>query len=294
VGNRFKDSCLCEVPIPLPADYVRGIDLQRVDFEKGLKSYLNVEIRESGWWYYYLYAFLYKVPLGTVALVVWAAGLTQIRRPRTPILSSQGSEAAGFIDELFLWLPPIVLFTFVSSQTGFNQHFRYVLPIFPFLYVAVSRLGLYWERMFERPAEGSPRLVKPRLAAGALVGVLLAWSVSSSLSAFPHSMSYFNEWAGGPDNGHKHLIDSNIDWGQDMWLLKRWVDEHPEARPFSIAYHNHVDYKLLTGMDFPEPPRDPRPGYFAVDIRNLILGPYTISNVSRRSPRPAIRSSSIT
>src|SRR5438094_503236 len=62
-GNRFQGSWLSEIPIPLPAAYVEGIDLQRVDFKKGLKSYLNGKIRDRGWWYYYLVAFFYKVPL---------------------------------------------------------------------------------------------------------------------------------------------------------------------------------------------------------------------------------------
>jgi Dolichyl-phosphate-mannose-protein mannosyltransferase len=242
-GNRFQNSWFGEVPIPLPGDYVQGIDLQRLDFEKGLQSYLNGELRDSGWWYYYLYAFLYKVPLGTVALMVWAAGLTLTRRPLPSAPPPQRSEAHGLIDELFVWLPPLFLLAFVSSQTGFNQHFRYVLPIFPFLYVAVSRVGLYWQGVFARSQDGLTPFVKPRLAACVLGGGLLVWSVSSSLSVFPHSMSYFNELAGGPDNGHRHLIDSNIDWGQDLWFLKEWIDKHPEARPLFIAYHNYIDYR---------------------------------------------------
>ena len=32
-GNLFSESCLRDVPIPLPNNYVRGIDLQKVDFE---------------------------------------------------------------------------------------------------------------------------------------------------------------------------------------------------------------------------------------------------------------------
>jgi hypothetical protein len=69
-------------------------------------------------------------------------------------------------------------------------------------------------------------------AAGAFV-----WSVGSSLWVYPHSLSYFNELAGGP----KHLIHSNVDWGQDLLFLKRWLDEHPEARPLKLAYFGYFD-----------------------------------------------------
>jgi hypothetical protein len=122
--------------------------------------------------------------------------------------------------------------------------------------------------------------------------ILVAWSAVSSLLVFPHSLSYFNEPSGGPDQGYEHLIDSNIDWGQDLWFLKDWVDNNPDARPFFMAYYNFIDYKRIAHIDFPLPPADPpreikgvnaahlqsvgpHPGYFAVDVPNLILGRYT-------------------
>ncbi|MGH7192409.1 MAG: hypothetical protein ACREJM_02625, partial [Candidatus Saccharimonadales bacterium] len=40
VGNRFKGSWLALLPVPLPRDYVQGIDRQRADFEEGGRSYL--------------------------------------------------------------------------------------------------------------------------------------------------------------------------------------------------------------------------------------------------------------
>jgi len=58
-------------------------------------------------------------------------------------------------------------------------------------------------------------------------------------------MSYFNEIAGGPDNGHAHLVDSNIDWGQDVFFLKKWMDEHPEARPMKVAVADFIAWDIL-------------------------------------------------
>jgi hypothetical protein len=267
-GNRFENPFLGCLPVPLPIQYIQGIDLQRLDFENPQKSYLAGEIRDRGWWYYYLYAFMVKVPVGTIALVVWSVALTLFHR----------SCGTSWFNELTLWLPPLAIFALVSSQTGFNHHFRYVLPIFPFLFVACSRVGIYIQTR-------NGLLAVP-------VIILVAWSAVSSLLVFPHSLSYFNEPSGGPDQGSKHLIDSNIDWGQDLWFLKDWVDNNPEARPFSLAYYNFIDYKRIAHIDFPLPPADPprdskgdnaahlrsvgpHPGYFAVDVHNLILGPYT-------------------
>lgn len=49
-GNRFRESWLGSVPIPLPADYVLGIDVQRRDCEFGLPSYLAGKWQLHGWW----------------------------------------------------------------------------------------------------------------------------------------------------------------------------------------------------------------------------------------------------
>jgi len=59
-----------------------------------------------------------------------------------------------------------------------------------------------------------------------LMGVLAAWYIYSSTAIFPHYLAYFNELAGGPDNGYKYLVDSNLDWGQDLKGLKRYMEAH--------------------------------------------------------------------
>ena len=82
-------------------------------------------------------------------------------------------------------------------------------------------------------------------AVAAIATIALAWSVVSSLWIYPHSLSYFNESTGGPTRGHFHLVDSNVDWGQDLLYLKRWLREHPEARPLRIAY-----FPSIIGTEF--------------------------------------------
>src|SRR5260370_23848758 len=91
---------------------------------------------------------------------------------------------------------------------------------------------------------------------GLVVTTLAAWSVAGSLLVFPHSLSYFNELAGGPENGHRHLIDSNLDWGQDLLFLKRWLEEHPEARELGLATFNTIDPRII-GIEFQLPPLAP-------------------------------------
>jgi len=60
-GNRFEKSWLGYIPIPLPGEFVQGIDTQKLDFERGIESYLRGEYSQHGWWYYYAYTVLIKV-----------------------------------------------------------------------------------------------------------------------------------------------------------------------------------------------------------------------------------------
>jgi hypothetical protein len=119
---------------------------------------------------------------------------------------------------------------------------RYVLPVFPFAFILVSRVG-------RLAVAGAAWL---RLTAGAA----LAWTVTASLVVYPHSLSYFNELAGGPVNGGKHLLDSNLDWGQDLLFLRDWLREHPEARPLGLVYFGAFDPRAA-GIEFTLPPPGP-------------------------------------
>lgn len=254
-GNRFSGTWLGALPVPLPEMYLRGLDIQRRDFEQGAWSYLRGEWRFGGWWYYYLYALTVKAPAGTLALTALAVGLTFARR----------EYRQQWKDELFLIAPAAAVLILVSSQTGFSRYLRYLLPIFPAWYIWISKVGLSWPWRHSIVA--------------AMAIALCSWSVVSSLRAYPHTLSYFNEWAGGTAGGHWHLLDANVDWGQDLLYFKEWVDAHPEARPLRSVL---VDPFALRHLGLPEYlPRieettstDRRrsglaPGWYAISIHHL-------------------------
>jgi 4-amino-4-deoxy-L-arabinose transferase-like glycosyltransferase len=255
-GNRFANTWLASLPVPLPRAYVKGIDLQKHDFETGFDCYLRGEWRRGGWWYYYLYGLAVKVPLGTLALFALA------------MFNRAAWRQFQLTDALCLLAPALTVFVLVSSQTGINLFLRYVLPAMPFAAVLVggSVVGFAWRRP--------------------LAVFLVCWSSIGSLLFYPHSISYFNELVGGPRNGHKHLLDGNISWGQDLLFLKTWYDQHPEARPLGLVYFGNLDARVA-GLEFFLPPRGsvsannpcpishdlqgPQPGWYVVDV-NFVHG----------------------
>lgn len=272
--NRFAESWLGRISVPLPENYVLGIDDQKRDFEHPRwPSYLRGQMQERGWWYFYLYGFLVKTPLGVWMLLFMALFLPAVATHKN-----------RWRDSMILIEPMITMVILVSSQTGFSIHLRYLLPILPFCLIWISRAI---------PAAHQTGVRSTALAIGALT-----LSVVSSLAVYPHSLSYFNEVAGGPGQGDFHLINSPIDWGQDLYYLKRWNDQHPEARTISLAYFGYLDPRL-SGLDGPRPPflseiesstadvSSLKPGWYAVSVTLLHGFPRPHFNPKSTSPRNA-------
>jgi hypothetical protein len=275
--NRFDGTWLTAVPVPFPANYLIGIDLQQYDFEEyGRPSYLRGQWRDHGWWYYYLYAVAIKVPLGLFVLAVFilisrrGGDRRDFPMPaEAPALTRH--PLASIRDELMLLLPPLVVFAVVSAKTGFNEHMRYVLPCFPFIFIWISSAA----RNFVDKAVGlavnypRPGSIAFRRFARPLSLALLLWSFASSLWIYPHSLNYFNESIGGPICGPKHLLGSNVDWGQDLFYLKRWIDTRTVAASIRIQYYGGSAPTLdALGIELPTEGWH-RPEYLAVSIASL-------------------------
>lgn len=250
---------LAEIPVPLPRQFLIGLDTQISDFEQsGQMSYLRGEWRNVGWWHYYLYGLLVKWPHGTQLLFLIA------------LISSLWSKKYRFsLNEGIMFLPAVIVLVIVSSQTAFNFHFRYALPFVGFTFIFIGRLSL---------------LMESHRAWQYVVSVLICLSILSCLRFYPHSLSYFNELAGGPQNGHKHMLHSAMDWGQDLLYLKKWIASHPEVKLDGVVYFGGFEPSSI-GINFPLPKKGhcpetesetidlmqtgPLPGWYAVSVHSM-------------------------
>jgi 4-amino-4-deoxy-L-arabinose transferase-like glycosyltransferase len=163
----------------------------------------------TGWWYYFLVTFLVKSTIPFILLVV--LGVVLIRR-----------YGAGLSAEAMLLLP-VALYWLIALASSLNIGHRHLLPIYPFLVVFAAKAG----RAFDDP--------RGRVLA-AICAILIGWNVIETARVYPHFLSYFNQIAGGPAEGYKWLVDSNLDWGQDLKALGDYRRLNPDGERFYLSY----------------------------------------------------------
>jgi len=248
----------------LPEAYLYGIAYVKESMQVR-SAFLNGEFSVTGWPSYFVYAFLYKTTLPVLLASLAAVGLI-LRRPRA---------------DWYRFAPLAVLFGFywaISITSHLNIGHRHILPTYPVLFIATGALGAW--------------LATRRAAWVVPVVVLLGWHVSESSLVAPHYLAYFNELAGGPANGHQHLVDSSVDWGQDLPGLKDWLDGHAAPdEPVYLSYfgtgepayyHLHVQrLPFVNGFKLLQPWVPLRPGLYCIGATMLehvyspIRGPWT-------------------
>jgi hypothetical protein len=194
----------------LPEAYVFGF-VDTLRRSRGRPSFLLGQSSTEGWWYFFPAAFALKTPLALLLLLALALTVGwRVAAPRRV--------------ELFVLLPVAVYAAFCLTSRV-NLGLRYVLPVFPFLFVIAGRMARLGAR--SRPW-------------AVLVALLAAWYAASTLRVHPYHLAYFNEAAGGPAGGYRHLVDSSLDWGQDLKGLKSYIDRHG-IRRVKLSYFGTAD-----------------------------------------------------
>ncbi|KPJ59371.1 MAG: hypothetical protein AMJ46_11590 [Latescibacteria bacterium DG_63] len=244
--------------LPLPR-YVVGILFNHFHFKRGHPAYLAGEWKSGGWWYYFPIAFVLKVPLSLIILLAFAFFVRL--RSRLPLSSA----------EIVLVCVPVVSLLWSMGFVRLNIGFRHILFVLPFVHVLLGQVvSSYQGEKRSGPFRGSDYTKLSGL--GKLVPVLLlVWYCLASVSVSPHHLAYFNELAGGPRGGVNWLVDSNLDWGQDLKRLRRYVEENGITSLRLLyfgtgepAYYG-IQFEPLTLKDFenlrmPDAPEVPEAG----------------------------------
>jgi hypothetical protein len=238
-------------PVPLPYNYLTGFDSQLAQAAGGnsfYAGYLMGEHSLSGWWYYYLIAFLVKNPVSFhIILCLVIIALLEIKLVKKDTITF-----------LCIFLPVISYFTYFSFFTNIPIGIRYLLPVFPFLFLASGYLF-------------NESILKFKSIQTVLAFLIISYVVSSFI-AFPNYLSYFNIAAGGSKNGDRWLIDSNLDWGQSLPGLKEYMDKN-NIHEIKLGYFGRVD-PAIYGINYSLAGKEPLEGVYAISINFLVGRPY--------------------
>ena len=128
----------------------------------------------------------------------------------------------------------VILFS-MSFLTDINLGLRYVLAILPYVFISTGKL-VPWVLGLA----GSRKWVMTGLVAGSLGSTIVA-----SIWIHPHYLAYFNWASGGPDRMPARLIDSNLDWGQDLVALQKWWKKNIPGQPIGLAYFGQINPSIF-------------------------------------------------
>lgn len=216
--------------------YLKGLLMVFQRSAGGNTTYFAGEVSAAGWRWYFPTIYFVKETLPALILIAFAAFLV-LRRTAASFFGQARwfGRAVGWAREHpaeVAMLSFIVLYWATSIRSNLNIGIRHLFPTLPFLYVLAARQVAAW---FTASAHaGGSVSIWRRIASFArgywdalkrslLLGVLVLWQVVNTVGLFPSYLAHFNEFAGGPANGYRWAVDSNLDWGQDLKRLNDFL-----------------------------------------------------------------------
>lgn len=254
------------------AQYLFGVAMVFQRAVGGNTTYFMGEVASLGWKSYFPIVYLIKETLALhlltlLALIYFLNTLLKRHRGNRP----QHRQADLKIVHLvwlkksfpqFSMLVVIAVYWYSSISANLNIGVRHILPTLPFIYLLVSGQIALWLGDDNRSAK---HLTIPLLKKG-LVAFVLAFGVASVTAVYPSFLAYFNESIGGPKNGYKYTVDSNLDWGQDLKRLKMWTDQNNVDKIYldyfggtspayyfgnrALEWHGHYSREQMTQSDY--------------------------------------------
>jgi hypothetical protein len=187
---------VADIPLPLPADYISGFDKLLHNAAQGggpayEQTYPGVNVlgryfANGPVWYYYLAGLVFKMPLLVISLMIAAVVMLVKRNARWQLLRRH----------VQIWLPAVVFFVLLSVTNPFQIGIRHIMPVLPFVYVAIA------------PAAVGLWQMRRTLA----LGMLFLHTVS--VGRYGASMlAYTNEFVWNKKQVHRYLCDSSVSYG---------------------------------------------------------------------------------
>jgi 4-amino-4-deoxy-L-arabinose transferase-like glycosyltransferase len=267
------DVWMAGVPILRPfSQYLFGLLMVLQRASGGNTGYFMGEISAAGWQFYFPTVYLFKETITFhffTALAIFAFVLSLypgfkkygLKEPVKRLFEWARKNFGGLAAFLF-----IVIYWMSSLTSNLNIGVRHLMPVFPFTIILASAGVLYLLQ------KESAKILKY-----AILVLFLLLNTYSVLAVYPNFITYFNEAVGGPKQGYKYVVDSNLDWGQDLKRLKIWMDKNNVNKVY-IDYFGGSDTtyylkdKFLPWWGSKSPEEMPRGNYLAVSATMLQIG----------------------
>lgn len=221
--------------VPIPAtSYFGGLVMLRSYTSVGTLSYLFGHYTHRGWWYYFPVVFFFKTPLPFLLLI--GAGAA-----RVPLK--------------FALIPAVIMLSALNSTIEIGV--RHLLPIYPFVAIPAAA-GTVWLWQKRQTAWRAATLI------------MLVWFFGGTSLAHPDYFAWFNE-AAGP-HPERIAVDSNLDWGQDMFRLAR-LTRTRRFDQIALRCTTTIPFDHFGVHDVPLPPFTQTKGWIAVSETILALDP---------------------
>jgi hypothetical protein len=203
----------------LPEAYLQGFSYVLYAAE-ARGAFLIGEYSNTGWVSFFPWAFLIKTPPAELLAAALAAVVALLR---------WRGRYSAIVPDLRRVAPLLALFGvywLFSLTSNLNIGHRHILPTYPVLFILAGLLA----------REAAKRSVRITACGLAVFAAATAWC------AHPNYLAYFNPIVGGSPQGYRYLVDSSVDWGQELPSLARWLRENRRpGEPVYLSYFGSGD-----------------------------------------------------
>ena len=185
-------------------------------------AFLDGEWSNTGFASFFPRAFLYKTPIPLLLLLITAVIAGSLRW-RNAWKNRGGGVIARDLQRLSPIWALVLVYGIFSLTSHLNIGHRHLLPIYPAIFITCGACTYFFRGQSGR-------------AVAIFAIAMLGWEIVESSLLRPDYLTYFNQVAEGPSNGYKHLVDSSVDWGQDLPALKSWLDHRHDTSATTRLY----------------------------------------------------------
>ncbi|HPC37400.1 MAG TPA: glycosyltransferase family 39 protein [Candidatus Paceibacterota bacterium] len=241
--------CVAEIDIALSknkitkpfAQYLLGALMVVERSTGGNTGYFLGNISNSGWHEYFPIVFLIKEPIPSLILIFLAIFWSFKNFIKSTIDNIKNknwwTKLINWLSQnflLFCILIFVIIYSIFSIRSPLNIGYRHLTVIIPLIYILTAdQIKKWWWGVKNNVDSQSIfsllinfNQIKKIGIKTILILILIMWYIIEALIISPHFIAYFNEFVGGAKNGYKYVVDSNLDWGQDLKRLAKFVEEN--------------------------------------------------------------------